>query len=187
MQLHELNEIFLMINKSKNDFDLFLETGTLIGDTINNIKSEFQQLVSIEIVENLYKVSKERFINENKIEIIWCDSVVEMPKLINRFNDKRIIFFLDGHYSAGTTGKGDKDVPLIEELIIIEEKYINDGLIIIDDADLFEFVDSQVSWTGINEKNILDVLKNRIISYFYMPDVRSNKKRLIIKLDSKYN
>jgi hypothetical protein len=49
MQLHELNEIFLMINKSKNDFDLFLETGTLIGDTINNIKSEFQQLVSIEI------------------------------------------------------------------------------------------------------------------------------------------
>jgi hypothetical protein len=186
MQLHELNEIFLMINKSKNDFDLFLETGTLIGDTINNIKSEFQQLVSIEIVENLYKVSKERFINENKIEIIWGDSVVEMPKLINRFN-KRIIFFLDGHYSAGTTGKGDKDVPLIEELIIIEEKYINDGLIIIDDADLFEFVDFQVSWTGINEKNILDVLKNRIISYFYMPDVRSNKKRLIIKLDSKYN
>jgi hypothetical protein len=187
MQLFELNEIFSIINKSNNDYDLFLETGTLIGDTINNVKSEFKELVSIEIAENLYVISKERFINENNIEIILGDSVIEIPKLIDRFDDKHIVFFLDGHYSAGTTGKGNKDVPLIEELIIIEEKYINDGLIIIDDADLFDFVDSQVSWMGINEKNILNALKNRINNYFYMSDVRSNKKRLIILLNQKYN
>ena len=120
------------------------------------------------------------------VEIIKGDSVLELPKFIDKYNDKKILFFLDAHCSAGDTGKNDKDVPVIDELKIIEEKYVNDGLIIIDDADMFDIDYDVLTWEGINEENIFNALKDRVERYFYYPDIRgNNKKRLIIILNKK--
>jgi hypothetical protein len=184
MQLHELNLILLKVNKSKKDFDIFIETGSYVGHTLNEIKSEFNKIISIEITEKYSNYCKQQFINNKNIEIIRGDSLLVLPDLINKYMNEKILFFLDAHCSAGDTGKNDMDVPLIEELKIIKKIYKNDGLIIIDDADLFELIDPWVSWVGINEKNILNALNGRINNYFYMTDIRSaSKKRLIIILN----
>jgi len=183
MQLNELKEILKEVNKSENDFDLFIESGSYVGDTIGNIKSLFKQIISIEITEKYYDYCKRKFVNNKNIEIIKGDSLLVLPELIDKYQDKKMLFFLDGHYSAGDTGKNDMDVPLIEELKIINEKYNNYVLIIVDDADLFDTHDIYLTWEGINEKNILNVINKRIINYFYVLDLRStNKRRLIIEL-----
>lgn len=186
MQLHELNLILQKLNKSKNDFDLFLETGSYVGQTLNEIKSEFSKIISIEITKKYSEMCKQMFINYKNIEIIKGDSLLVLPDLMNKYTNKKIIFFLDAHYSAGDTGKNDMDVPLIEELKIINKRYSNEGLIIIDDADLFELFDPWVSWKEINEKNIFDALDKRIKNYFYISDIRSKtKKRLIIEINKR--
>ena len=186
MKLHELNLIFVKANKTKNDFDLFFETGSYIGETIGEVKSEFPKVISVEITEKYSAMCKSKFTNDANIVIIKGDSVLELPKMIDANKDKRILFFLDAHCSAGDTGKNDKDVPVIEELNIIEEKYVNEGLVIIDDADMFDKDYDVLTWEGINEENIFGALKDRVESHFYYPDIRGkNKKRMIITLKSK--
>ncbi len=78
------------------------------------------------------------------------------------------IFFLDGHYSHGITGRGNKDVPLLEELKTIDCNYNYSGVIIIDDARLFGTVKDE-DWSDITESNILNCFNNNKIveSFFY--------------------
>lgn len=186
MKLHELNLILNKVNKTSNDFDLFIETGSYVGETINEVKSEFNRVISIEITEKYSDMCKKRFANFSNVEIIKGDSVIELYKLIDKNKNKIILFFLDAHCSAGDTGKNDKDVPLIEELKIINENYENSGLLIIDDADLFEHVYPELTWAGINEINVLNTLVGRACDYFYLPDIRAkHKKRLIIVINEK--
>ena len=47
------------------------------------------------------------------------------------------IFWLDGHYSAGFTAKGDKETPIYEELEAIIQDSTHDHILLIDDARLF--------------------------------------------------
>jgi hypothetical protein len=190
MILSEVKEIFDKINKGYNEYDVFIETGTFRGETVANVKDVFNTVISIEIVDALYQAAHNQFKAYPNVEIIKNDCVLELPKLIERYNDKKVVYFLDGHYSAGVTGKNDKDVPLLDELKIINDSYKQECLIIIDDADLFEFKDRFVSWVGINEENIMDMIGDRVINSFYTPNLKpanSNKKRLIMEIKAKEN
>ena len=183
MILNELNVIFTKIGKTKKDFDLFIETGSYVGETLDNIKSEFDKLISIEITEKYFNYCKAKFANYSNIEMIRGDSVIILPNLIAKYSDKNVIFFLDGHYSAGDTGTNGMDCPVIEELKIINEKHSGNALIVIDDSDLFEYVDSNICWSGINEKNILNVI-TRPYKYFYLQNIKPiGKQRMIIELN----
>jgi len=186
MEEYELNMIFMKINKSKDDFDLFVETGTYVGVTLNSVKSMFNKLISIEITDKYFDYASKKFANDHNVELIKGDSVLVLPELADRYQDSKIVFFLDGHWSAGDTGKSDIEVPLIEELKVIREKYNNEALIIIDDADLFEGKDPVVCWDDINETNVFLALGDRMSTYFYSEDSRyAHKKRLVLELKSK--
>jgi len=188
MTQHELNLILLKTNKSKNDFDLFVETGSYLGETLNEIRNNFNKIISIEITEKYSNYCKQRYINDKNIEIIKGDSLLVLPDLIDKNKNKKFLFFLDAHCSAGDTGKNDMDVPLIEELKIINDKCDDEVFIIVDDADLFNRKFELLTWEGINEKNIFDVVNNRLLYFFHTDDIRnSTKKRLIILLNAKSN
>jgi hypothetical protein len=187
MLLKELNIILDKVNLSPNDFDVFIETGSYIGETLGQVKSSFKKLISIEITDKYYKICSDKFASDDNVELVKGDCVKELPKLIKEYNNDRVLFFLDGHYSAGDTGKNEMDVPLIEELKLINNLQEKSALIIIDDADLFEFKDQYLSWGGINEENILNAIDGRIEEYFYVENIKpsNKKKRLIIKLKNK--
>ncbi len=59
-----------------------------------------------------------------------------LPQIISTVKEN-VIFFLDGHWSSQETGRGDKDVPLLEELDSINVQSGGKALIIIDDYRLF--------------------------------------------------
>lgn len=122
---------------------IFIETGTFMGDTIESLKTEFDQLYSIELSEELAKKAKERFVREDHIEIIQGSSDLVLPNILVNVNSQAI-FWLDGHYSGEfmhgdkfiKTAKGSSNTPVLKELELIlncETKHI----ILIDDARLF--------------------------------------------------
>ncbi|HMK24624.1 MAG TPA: hypothetical protein VK483_01240 [Chitinophagaceae bacterium] len=137
-------KIIINISGRYNCNEVFLETGTFLGDTVASLKNYFSKLISIELSKDLATKAQIRFQGESKIQIVQGDSAKQLSEIL-RLISTPVVFWLDGHYSsefqAGSeyivTGKGEKDTPVMEELMQISNHPIKDHLILIDDARLF--------------------------------------------------
>ena len=167
------------------DFRCFIETGTCSGETIFQLEPLFDRLHTIEIKPEFYENVKSRY-SGNKINFLLGDSSDVFKTLLPTI-DEPTIFFLDGHWSAGDTGKGKKDCPLIEELTIIHDKFKNSGIIIIDDRRLFGMGPNKkneiCNWEDISDINIVGCLKSRIKEIYCIPSVIHPEDRLIIHIN----
>src|SRR5882762_7371332 len=67
-----------IIDGFRNEFEieLFVETGTFLGDTVNYFKNKFEKVYSIELSEELANKAVQRFKGEKKVQIIQGDSGV---------------------------------------------------------------------------------------------------------------
>jgi len=176
----EININFLnSLKENFKDYSCFIETGTSYGITIFSVEPFFDKLYTVEISEKYYQLTRSRY-KGNKINFILGDSSDVFKELLPTINDKTI-FFLDGHYSSGDTGRGIKDVPLIEEIIHINNLYKNEGIIIIDDVRLFGTSITE-DWSSINKETILEILKDRIVDVYSLDSNLSKEDRLIIKI-----
>ena len=113
-----------------------VETGTFRGDMMHAMADHFEQLYSIELSEQLYQKAKERFRDRPKITILQGDSGRVLGDLIPKLTGTTL-FWLDGHYSAGETAKGEKDTPIYEELAHILDDQRFQHVVLVDDARLF--------------------------------------------------
>jgi hypothetical protein len=119
--------------QKKYNCSTFIETGTYLGDTVEALKTKFKKVISIELGMDLYINAKERFLNDKNIEIFQGDSGKVLPQIVLGLKDPAI-FWLDGHYSAGITAKGDKICPILEELDAIFDNSNLNHILLIDDA-----------------------------------------------------
>ena len=178
-----LNKNFLeQLNENYTDYKCFIETGTYTGDTIFNMEPLFDKLYTIEISEHLYKNTSKLY-KGDKINFILGDSTKVFNYLLSFFNEK-CIFFLDGHYSSGNTGKGDKECPLNDEIKLINEKFRHDAILIIDDYRLFGIKGNE-DWSDINKDNILSLLEGRIKDVYHLDSECELNDRLIIHINKK--
>jgi hypothetical protein len=115
---------------------ILVETGTYYGDMVEAMENYFDYIYTIELSRELFKQAKKRFKKVHHIKVIHGDSGKELKNVINRVNQPAL-FWLDGHYSAGVTAKGEKDTPIYEELHHILSKQNLGHVIIIDDARCF--------------------------------------------------
>ena len=166
------------------EYPIFIETGTLNGETIIPMSNFFEELYTIERVPELYSIFKKNNTKDN-ITPLLGDSYNIMPLLCKKIN-KNAVFFLDGHYSGGGTGKGIYEVPLYSELKSIMEEFKHKALIIVDDCRLFGTADGTVDWNDINESSILHIVKDRLVEHSYISSICSENDRLILKL-KEYN
>ena len=113
-----------------------VETGTYLGDMVAAMQDDFEKIYSIELSQELYEKAKLRFQDSAKIELLQGDSGTELGNLIKRI-DQPTLFWLDGHYSAGITARGEKDTPIFEELSHIYSSKLKTHVIIVDDARCF--------------------------------------------------
>jgi hypothetical protein len=114
---------------------IFIETGTYLGEMIEAQKKHFNKIYSIELSPKLYKEAARRFRNYSNVTILFGDSGKVLPEILKDV-DEGVIFWLDGHYSAGVTAKGEKECPVLEELDAIFSSRMN-HIILIDDARFF--------------------------------------------------
>jgi len=162
-------------------YKVFIETGTFMGFSIFNVEPYFDKLYTIEIAPHYYHSTKSKY-NGNKIDFILGDSSKELIKLVSNINDK-VIFWLDGHYSSMNTGKGDKDVPLLEELTTINNLFKHEAIIIIDDYRLFG-TNVTEDWTEITKVNVLNRISSRITNVYHLPSELAHNDRLVIHIKS---
>lgn len=128
---------------------IFIETGTYKGEMLYQVYSLFEYLASIEIVEDLYISAQKKFQLMDKIHLYCGNSGDIISDVINDAIDDRdeagILFWLDGHYSGGITGRGGRDTPIMEELNSIFNCVTGKCVILIDDARCYihkgEFID----------------------------------------------
>jgi len=169
-----LTNILESINIDKEYYPYFVETGTYLGDTILGLIDEFEKLYTIELSLSIFNEFNLKNYNKEKLTSFLGDSGVVIKDVINLI-EGNTIFYLDGHYSSCNTARGEKDVPLQNELKNINDYFKYDGLIIIDDLRLFG-TNITEDWSYISKENLLDILSNRVEKFLEIDD------RFIIKL-----
>lgn len=152
---HEVKQVAIEEYKNLYQCKCLVETGTYLGDMMEIQKNNFEQLYSIELSEMLYSRAIKRFKHDKNIHLFQGDSGKVLFTLAEKLNDTTL-FWLDGHYSAGFTAKGDKECPVIEELTaILTSPNSNKFTILIDDARCFN---------GEHDYPTIDEIKNLINS-----------------------
>lgn len=132
---HRVKQQVIRFYQKKYQYQILIETGTYLGDMVWAQKDIFNKIYSIELGEDLWKVAVNRFKNYPHITLLQGDSGKVLNDVVLHL-DKEAIFWLDGHYSAGITAKGDKECPIFEELSAIFRSKL-DHVLLIDDASLF--------------------------------------------------
>lgn len=146
---------------------IFIETGTYLGEMIDAVKEKFEKVISIELDKKLFYKAKNKFSTNNHIEIINGDSAKVLFKILTKI-EKPTLFWLDGHYSGGTTAKGDLNTPIYQELNAILSHKIKNHIILIDDARLFIGKDD---YPTLSQLQSLVLQKNPRLNFEYKNDI----------------
>jgi hypothetical protein len=166
-------------------YTCFIETGTLNGDTTFAMEPYFEKLYTIEFSEKYYIKTMSRYLG-NKIYFMLGDSGIVFEYLLPKISEKSV-FFLDGHWSSGDTGRSAKDCPLVEEITHINNLFKNEAIIIIDDYRLFGLspkTGSNEDWSDINKDKLLNILGSRINKTYHLDSASDKNDRLIIHINS---
>lgn len=183
LNINDLNKI--QTNNLFQTFPTFVETGTFFGETITKIEPFFQSLHTIEIKYDLYLRAFTAY-KGNKIKFHLGDSSTKIKEVCNLLKTDTL-FFLDGHWSAGITGKGEKDCPLYEELENIVNHCKYNCIIIIDDVRLFGKGPNKgnevCDWENISIENVLKIVNDRLTKHYFIDSELDKKDRLILHLN----
>jgi len=133
---HILKQITIIEYQKLYGYKVLIETGTFLGDMVEAQKKNFEKIISIELAPDLFEKALKRFKKDHNVIILQGDSGKVLPEILNEVNEPAI-FWLDGHYSAGITAKGDKDCPIFEELEAILNSKTFNHIILIDDARFY--------------------------------------------------
>ena len=107
MGVFDYNKVKHLINDS---YKIAIESGTLIGNGTIELSKYFNQVYTIEIDENLFNETKERFINNENIICLHGDSKIVLPKLVDdkKIKNENILFWLDAHWSGDSSVDWEK-------------------------------------------------------------------------------
>ena len=136
--------------------ETFIETGTYLGDMVDAVRDTFNKIYSIELDNTLYEQAKKKFSRHHNISIFHGDSSKVLSVILADISEP-CLFWLDGHYSGGITAKGDFNTPIMQELNCILDHFIEEHVILIDDAREFN---------GYNDYPTLEELKKRIFKKY---------------------
>ena len=184
------NHTFFPLLKNYNDkffseYKTFIETGTHLGNTTFAMEPYFEKIHTIEIKKDLFENTKSKY-KGNKIQFHLGDSSILLKDICLNIKTPAV-FFLDGHWSCGNTGKGVKEVPLYEELYNIINFFENKAIIIIDDFRLFgkgpKTNNETVNWEDINKNKVLDIVNKRLSLWYNLPSNMCIDDRLILHID----
>jgi hypothetical protein len=157
---------------------VFIETGTYKGDTVAAMKPVFNRVISIEVADEYYRKACKRFERDANVSIRHGDCVSELPAVLAGLKEPAV-FWLDGHYSGGATGKGVVEDPVLISIEQIRAHPVKEHVIFIDDARTFDGREGRQDLAEvlgklkeINARYVLRVQNDIIIASTWQPRVR---------------
>lgn len=152
---HVVKQEIIGAYQKKYGCQIFIETGTYLGDMLVAMKDRFDLLISVELSPTLWQNAVKRLVAYPHIQLKQGDSGAVLHEIVPALAGPAL-FWLDGHYSGEGTAKGSKNCPIYEELhaILMKSKAVG-HVILIDDARLF---------TGKNDYPTLDELQAFVLS-----------------------
>lgn len=162
-----LSESFLQELATLFKATVFIESGTFFGTSAGRAAHVFKEVHTMELSPSLYQEAGQRLNAYHNVHVYCGDSSKILPEILKNITGK-IIFWLDGHYSEGSTAKGSKNTPVMEELEAIKNSGITDAVILIDDMRCFQDVDNRPENQSLKgypsvaelEKAIFEINKN---------------------------
>ena len=133
---HAVKQKAILDYAKQYELKTLIETGTFHGDMMEAAKHDFDQLFSIELSPELHSAAVQRFATDAHIELLQGDSGEVLPSLMKRLHGPAL-FWLDGHFSAGETARGEEDTPIYKELQAVFDSPWK-HVILIDDARCFD-------------------------------------------------
>lgn len=130
--------------RNKHHLDVFIETGTGGGDGIvTAIGAGFTECYSCDVNPKCLEVAlgKTSAKGWNKyVNYYLSESPDFLRDVLKKIHSKRVMFWLDAHLSEDCKGKVfSYAIPLEDELkTILDNRYVGNDVIIIDDAVLFD-------------------------------------------------
>jgi hypothetical protein len=153
--------------------EVFIETGTYKGKMVYAVMPYVDTIHSIELDSVHCHRAQERFAGYPNIHIIHGQSGEVLPEVLNDIEEP-CLFWLDAHWSGGSTAKGQADTPIIQEMsCIFNHARTDEHVILIDDARCF---------TGENDYPTLEELKRFVLQK--RPDCVFEVKDDIIRIYS---
>ena len=123
---------------------IFVETGTNIGEGVQcALDVGFEEIYSIEINEEFFKKSSERFRDNEKVNLIKGDSKEEFIKILRQIQEPATIW-LDAHTAT--------DASIIEELEALRQHPVKNHIILIDDIIDFKKVYENIKFNDLMKK-----------------------------------
>lgn len=147
---------------------IFIETGTFLGDMIEAQRKNFDVLYSIEVEDSLWQNAVKRFAGQKHIHIVKGDSAMVLPQITKQLG-AGAVFWLDGHYSGGVTGKGDLNCPVYDEVDAAFQLNQLNHVLLIDDARCFDgsndypTIEALIGYVKASNENYNVVVKDDII------------------------
>jgi len=163
----EIYKLLLVERPAVRGLKTFVETGTFQGENIRKLEPYFDVLYTIEIDPKLHAEAKAKH-PSLKIHYVLGDSSVELRKISEEIQQPAL-FYLDAHFSGEGTGRGSKDVPLIEEMEILRKRNQPD-CIIVDDLRLFGTHRNQEDWSAVTRNSILQAFGAQDLQIFEQGD-----------------
>ena len=152
-----------------NKTNIYIETGTYLGNGIKRVLNDYDEIHSIELSEKWYNHNVEQFKNNINVKMHLGDSKKILPELLKIINEP-VTIYLDAHYSGVYTAHGEEESPLLHELEILKNRDYDD-IIIIDDCRCLGKKDvggrendpiyptTEYDWTDITEEKIINLIK----------------------------
>lgn len=150
---------------------VFVETGTFLADTPWFFRDHFAQIFTIEVQPDYAALAAKRFEKLPHIQVLEGDSSIRLKEIVPQL-DGRCLYWLDGHYSSGTTGSGKDECPIWLELDTIFDLSKAPFYIMIDDARCFGEDPAYPSLSDLNDylerrtTNATITIENDIIHIF---------------------
>jgi hypothetical protein len=136
--------------------EVFVETGTYKGKMVYAVMPYIKEIYSIELDQNHYRNARKKFAGYPNIHIIQGQSGQILPRIL-RDIDKRCLFWLDAHWSKGSTARGDLQTPIMQEIkCILNHPRADEHAILVDDARLF---------VGADDYPALQTLQSYVLSF----------------------
>jgi len=113
-----------------------VETGTYLGDSTYAFARAGYQVVSIEVEPRIAALAERRFRGNRSVRVVAGDSGQLLPRILSDLSAPALIW-LDGHYSGGSTGRGETDTPVEREVEAVMKVAPPGSVVVIDDARCF--------------------------------------------------